>query len=65
MKLDRYARDYALWRDSASITYTAATTLFDTGDPFLMFPAATLGHHALEMYLKAGLNPHSPPAGNA
>jgi hypothetical protein len=55
MKLDRYARDYALWRDSASINYTAATTLFDTGDPLLMFPAATLGHHALEMYLKAGL----------
>jgi hypothetical protein len=28
-------------------------TLFETGDPFLLFPAATLGHHALEMYLKA------------
>ncbi len=55
MKLDRYAQDYALWRDSASINYTAAKTLFETGDPFLFFPAATLGHHALEMYLKAGL----------
>jgi hypothetical protein len=55
MKLDRYARDYALWRDSASINYTAAKTLFETADPFLLFPAATLGHHALEMYLKAGL----------
>ncbi len=55
MNLDRYAQDYALWRDSASINYTAAKTLFETGDPFLFFPAATLGHHALEMYLKAGL----------
>jgi hypothetical protein len=30
-------------------------TLFDSGDPFLYFPAATLGHHALEMYLKSAL----------
>lgn len=53
--IDKYARDYALWLDSAAINCSAATTLFDTGDPFLMFPAATLGHHALEMYLKAAL----------
>src|SRR5580704_6568324 len=25
------------------------------GDPFLFFPAATLGHHALEMYLKSAM----------
>jgi len=29
--------------------------LFQTKDPFLYFPAATLGHHALEMYLKSAL----------
>src|SRR5271170_5476357 len=55
MKLDNYARDFALWRDMAAINYRAAKTLFKTGDPFLLFPAATLGHHALEMYLKSAL----------
>ncbi len=29
--------------------------LFDSHNPFLIFAAATLGHHALEMYLKAAL----------
>lgn len=29
--------------------------LFRNGDPLLYIPAATLGHHALEMYLKAAL----------
>jgi hypothetical protein len=55
MMLDKYARDFKLWRDWASINFTASKTLFDTGDPFLMFPAATLGHHALETYLKSAL----------
>ena len=55
MKLDKYARDYVLWRDWAAINYRAAMKLFGTGDPFLWFPAATLAHHALEMYLKSGL----------
>jgi hypothetical protein len=55
LKLDKYARDFALWRDWAAIDYKAATTLFETHDPFLLFPAATLGHHALEMYLKSAL----------
>jgi hypothetical protein len=54
-KLDKYARDFALWRDWAAINYAAATRLFETGDPFLLFPAATLGHHSLEMYLKSAL----------
>jgi hypothetical protein len=39
----------------AAINYSAAKVLFETGDPFLLLPAATLGHHALEMYLKAAL----------
>jgi|SRR5580658_6538354 hypothetical protein len=55
MKLDRYSRDRDLWRDWAAINYRAAKVLFQTGDPFLWFPAATLGHHALEMYLKSAL----------
>jgi hypothetical protein len=55
MKLDNYARDFGLWRDWAAINYAAAKTLFATGDPFLFFPAATLGHHALEMYLKSAM----------
>jgi HEPN domain-containing protein len=55
VKLDNYARDWRLWRNWAAIDHRAATTLFDSGDPFLFFPAATLGHHALEMYLKSAL----------
>ena len=53
--LDKYARDYALWRDFAAIDYHAAIRLFETDDPFMYFPAATLGHHALEMYFKSAL----------
>jgi len=55
MKLDKYARDLALWRDWAAINYSAAKVLFENNAPFLLFPAATLGHHALEMYLKSAL----------
>lgn len=53
--LDKYARDYAVWRDFAAIDYGAAIRLFETDDPFMYFAAATLGHHALEMYLKSEL----------
>jgi len=52
MKLDRYARDAREWRNGAAINYAASKVLFATDDPFMLFPAATLGHHALEMYLK-------------
>jgi len=55
MKPDKYACDFRLWRDWAAIDYRAAKVLFQTNDPFLYFPAATLGHHALEMYLKSAL----------
>jgi hypothetical protein len=55
LQLDKYARDFRLWRDWAAIDYQAASILFGTHDPFLLFPAATLGHHALEMYLKSAL----------
>jgi hypothetical protein len=53
--LDKYARNARAWKDSADIAYRAATRLFETRDLLLIFPAATLGHHSLEMYLKAAL----------
>jgi hypothetical protein len=53
--LDKYARDYQLWRDYAAFNYHAAILLFESENPFAYFPAATLGHHALEMYLKSSL----------
>lgn len=55
MKLDKYARDARAWRDFAKVAYTGSGHLFGSGNLFLVFPAATLGHHALEMYLKAAL----------
>jgi hypothetical protein len=70
MQLDKYARDYREWRNAAAINYAASKALFETEDPFMFFPAATLGHHAsLEMYLKSALivhrmtifNPKDPP----
>jgi hypothetical protein len=54
-QLDRYARDGDRWNRSALFNYRAATTLFETEDMVLVFPAATLAHHAIEMYLKAAL----------
>jgi hypothetical protein len=53
MNIDKYATDARAWRDWAKINYVASKQLFASGNPFLYFPAATLGHHALEMYLKA------------
>lgn len=55
ISLDKYARDYELWRDYAAFNYHAAILLFESENPFAYFPAATLGHHALEMYLKSAL----------
>ena len=55
IKLDKYARDARAWKNFAGIAYTAAIELFETRNLLLIFPAATLGHHALEMYLKAAL----------
>ena len=53
--LDKYAKDAFAWRNSALYTYSAARKLFLTEDLILCFPAATLGHHAIEKYLKAAL----------
>jgi hypothetical protein len=55
IKLDKYAGDARAWKTFAGIAYTAAAHLFESANLLLIFPAATLGHHALEMYLKAAL----------
>jgi hypothetical protein len=55
VQLDKYAKDARTWWDFAKMDYRASMTLFGSGNPFLYFAAATLGHHALEMYLKAAL----------
>jgi len=54
-QLDKYARDQAAWRDFAKVNHLASTSLFNSRNPFLYLVAATLGHHSLEMYLKAAL----------
>ncbi len=53
--LDKYAKDAAAWRISAQVDYTAAFRLFQTEDLMLVFPAASMGHLAIEKYLKAAL----------
>ena len=53
--LDAYARSAPEWRDLGYHSYVASTALFECGDPFLWLPAATLGHHTLETFLKAVL----------
>lgn len=54
-QLDRFARDASAWKNCAEINYNASVHLFGSGSLFLYFIAATLGHHALEMYLKSAL----------
>jgi hypothetical protein len=54
-QLDRYARDARAWRDWAKVNHSASAHLFSSGNPLLYLPAATLGHHALEMCLKSAL----------
>jgi hypothetical protein len=53
--VDKYAMDAGSWIMAANVTYDGAMRLFDSIDPLLCIPAAYLGHHALEMLLKAGL----------
>lgn len=55
IKPDKYAQDPRAWRDFAQVNYSASIYLFESHNPFLIFSAATLGHHSLEMYLKAAL----------
>ena len=55
MPLDKYAKDAHAWWFSARIDYTASCRLFETQDLMMVFPAAVLGHIAIEKYLKAAL----------
>jgi hypothetical protein len=54
-RLDRFARDPDAWLASARFTWTASQTLFNDGNMIVIFAAATLGHHAVEMFLKTAL----------
>jgi hypothetical protein len=54
-QLDKFAKDARAWRDWAKVNYMASTHLFASDNQLLYLPAATLGHHALEMYLKSAL----------
>jgi hypothetical protein len=53
MDLDKYARNALAWRQTGDINYAAAIYLFQSRNPFFLFPAAVQGHLALETYLKA------------
>jgi hypothetical protein len=55
LKLDKYARDARTWGHGAEINYAASLELFRSDNLVLWFPAASLGHHALEMGFKAAL----------
>jgi HEPN domain-containing protein len=50
-----FSADAPTWLQWAEQTYAGAHILFNDGNPFLWFPAAFLGHQALEMFLKAAL----------
>ena len=52
---DKYANNADAWLANGHIFSRAAKLLFEQNDPFLYFPAAMLGHQALEMLLKAAL----------
>ncbi len=56
LQIDRYARDPRPWRIYAQHSLDASRVLF-THKPLitLCFPAATLGHHAIEAFLKTAL----------
>jgi HEPN domain-containing protein len=50
-----FSWDAVTWLQWAKQTHAGAHVLFNEGNPFLWFPAAILGHQALEMFLKAAL----------
>src|SRR5713226_6005382 len=51
----RFSSDSNTWLTWAEATYAGAQTLFRSDNALVWFPAAVLGHHALEMFLKAAL----------
>jgi HEPN domain-containing protein len=51
-----FESDVKTWLQYAHSSYSASRSLFDEAlRPGYWFPAALLGHHALELYLKAAL----------
>jgi len=57
LQLDKYARDAKTWWIYAQANYDGARVLFthEERNLTLCFPAAMLGHHALEAFLKTAL----------
>jgi hypothetical protein len=56
IQLDKYAKDAETWLIYARINYDGARVLFAHENALtLCFPAATLGHHALEALIKTAL----------
>ena len=55
-QLDKYARDARTWEQAARLSHAGAIQLFTCDNKIVTcIPAATLVHHALEMFLKAAL----------
>jgi len=52
---DKYTNSPDTWCEHGEIFGRAARELFASGNPFFYFPAALVGHQALEMLLKAAL----------
>ena len=52
---DKHANSADTWCAHGETFGQAAHALFTSGNPFFYFPAALLGHQALEMVLKAAL----------
>jgi hypothetical protein len=56
IQLDKYARDARTWEQAAWFSHAGAVQLFTCDNKIVTcIPAATLAHHALEMFLKAAL----------
>jgi hypothetical protein len=55
LTLDKYASDAHAWRQAGDLYYTATATLYESNNLLMYLPAATMGHHTLERYLKAAL----------
>ena len=52
---DKHLNDPTAWFQGAENIRKGAAELFRSSNPLLWFPAALLGHQALEMFLKAAL----------
>jgi hypothetical protein len=56
IQLDKYARDARAWEQAAWFSHAAPVQLFTCDNKIVTcIPAATLAHHALEMFLEGAL----------